>query len=250
MPLAVARSLLALAWSGVFFLVSGLAGLLTLRLASRPLATALPWLWGRTTLALLGVSLDVRGREHLADGGIGGPSPLARTRVVVVNHASTLDTPTMGALGLRAPLVLGKKELRYLPFFNLVWWSLGQVFLDRHDPQRARAALDGVVRVATRAPRTILIAPEGTRSADGRLGTFRTGAVHLAIALGCPIVPVVIHDAPRRMPLGRFWATPGPVRVEVMEPIDTTGWDAADARRHAAELEGRYRGWLEQGEGA
>jgi 1-acyl-sn-glycerol-3-phosphate acyltransferase len=239
----VLRSLVALAWSAVVFLAAGLLGLVTFRLASRPLATGLPYMWGRVTLALLGVRLDVRGRDNLADGCVGGP-PLARTRVVLVNHASTLDTPVMGAMGLRAPLVLGKKELRYLPLFNLVWWSLGQVFLDRQDPQRARAALDGVVRVAGAAPRTILIAPEGTRSPDGRLGAFRTGAVHLAIALQCPIVPVVIHGASGLMPLGRFWATPGTLRVEVQPEIPTAGWDPADARRHSAELEQRYRGWL------
>ncbi len=245
-PAAIARSLVALAWSALVFLCGGLVGVLTLRLAARPLASFLPWFWGNTTLRLLGVSLDVRGRENLSDGVAGGPTPLNRTRVVVVNHASTLDTPVMGALGLRAPLVLGKKELRYLPFFNLVWWALGQVFLDRHDPSRARAALDSVIRAAQAHPRTILIAPEGTRSADGTLGTFRTGAVHLAVALGCPIVPVVLHDAARLMPLGRFWSSPGRLRVEVMPPIPTDGWDPADARRHASALEAQYRAWLGQ----
>src|SRR5690606_1207891 len=39
---------------------------------------------------------------------------------------------------------------------------------------------------------SIWIAPEGTRSVDGRLGEFKTGGFHLAREAGVPILPVTL----------------------------------------------------------
>ena len=75
--------------------------------------------------------------------------------------------------------------------------------------------------------------PEGTRSKDGRLLRFKTGFVHLAIATGLPVVPVVLHGAHRLWPLGFPLFAPGPLEVDVLEPIDTTGWSEDRSSEHA-----------------
>jgi 1-acyl-sn-glycerol-3-phosphate acyltransferase len=68
-----------------------------------------------------------------------------------------------------------------------------------------------------------MIFPEGTRSASGDLGEFKSGAFRLAIDAQVPILPLAVHgarDALRKHDwrLGRARA-----EVRVLEPISTEG---------------------------
>ncbi len=239
----VLRNLLAMAWTALVFGVVGVVGLLSFRLLARPLSSWVPRVWGRPTLWLLGVDVELRGAEHLSDlraGRVGAGWPC----VVVTNHQSALDVPLMALLAPRFPLVMGKAELRWLPVFNLLWWSLGQAFVERGDAQAARATVAGFVRALARGPRTVLLAPEGTRTRDGSVGAFRRGAFRIAAEAGIPILPVVIEGAFECMPKGQLWADPGRVRVTVRPPIDTRGWSPEDAGRHADALQADYVRWL------
>ena len=67
------------------------------------------------------------------------------------------------------------------------------------------------------------IFPEGTRSRDGELGPFKKGGFHLAIASGADIVPCGIRGSRHVMPRGSMLIYPGPIHVEVGEPISTAG---------------------------
>jgi putative phosphoserine phosphatase/1-acylglycerol-3-phosphate O-acyltransferase len=94
----------------------------------------------------------------------------------------------------------------------------------------------------------VMIAPEGTRSRDGRLGEFKLGAFHLACATGVPIVPLVMHGIPNVLPHGALIVRPGVVRIEVHEPIPTDTWQTADVRNHAQQLREFYLAELGESE--
>ena len=51
---------------------------------------------------------------------------------------------------------------------------------------------------------SLVIFPEGTRSKDGWMGTFRMGAAFLAHEHGVPVVPVAHRGTFAAMPRGRF----------------------------------------------
>ena len=51
------------------------------------------------------------------------------------------------------------------------------------------------MEVLVRKGLSVIIAPEGTRSADGELGPFKKGAFRIAMATGLPIVPIVVRNA-------------------------------------------------------
>jgi 1-acyl-sn-glycerol-3-phosphate acyltransferase len=219
----------------VFGVIAGVA-LLTMRLCAIPLASFFPGVYGRSALWIGGVRLAVTGEEHLRAPG---------SRILVLNHQSALEVPVVCALGPVAPLVLGKRELIWFPVFNVMWWSLGQIFVDRKDPAAASKSLDAVVAELRKHPRTVIVAPEGTRSRDGKLGRFKLGAFRIAAASGAPIVPVVLHGTGKLMPPGRWWSEPGVIRVEIKPPIPTGGW-TGDLRPHADALEDDYRRWLSE----
>jgi putative phosphoserine phosphatase/1-acylglycerol-3-phosphate O-acyltransferase len=71
---------------------------------------------------------------------------------------------------------------------------------------------------------SLVIAPEGTRAPTRKLAPFKKGGFHMAMQVGVPIVPVVIHNAGDIAPKGDFVFKPGTVRVDVLPPVDTTGW--------------------------
>lgn len=207
----------------------------TLGLLSRRLTVWWPEFWGRTSLAIAGIRIRVVGIENFRGTG---------SKVVIANHTSVLDVPLVAALGPEWPLCLAKAELRWFPVFNLMWWSMGQVFVDRKDPSRAGESLERIIAATRAEARTVILAPEGTRSVDGNIGKFKLGAFRIAVATGAPIVPIVIRGGGNLMPKGQWWANPGEVIIEVKPPIPTVNWTNETIREHTLATERQYRDWI------
>ncbi len=229
------RTLAGWGWTFAVFLMAPLLSLLSLGLFGPRLTTWLAHTWGPTCCRLLGVAVEVRGVEHLRHPG---------SRIVVANHTSALDMPLVALIAPKAPLVLAKAELRWVFPFNLMWVALGQRFVERKNKDRARASVDALVAALRRDERSIVLAPEGTRSRDGKLGRFKLGAFHMAAQTHVPIVPVLIRGAGPLMPPGRWWIEAGRCVVEIKPPIDTSAWVPEQVHTYAEALEADYRRWL------
>jgi putative phosphoserine phosphatase/1-acylglycerol-3-phosphate O-acyltransferase len=118
---------------------------------------------------------------------------------------------------------VAKQELRVHPFFGPVFALADAVFIDRLNHDRAVDALQPAVD-ALREGRSIVIAPEGTRSPTPRPGRFKKGAFHLAMAAKVPIVPIVFRNALDALPKHGIVIRPTTVEVVVHPPIPTTRW--------------------------
>jgi 1-acyl-sn-glycerol-3-phosphate acyltransferase len=100
--------------------------------------------------------------------------------------------------------------------------------IDRDDPAQSIALLSKIEARGDGAFSLIMF-PEGTRSREGRMGSFKNGAFTLAIQLGRPIVPIAIHGTSSIMPAGKYLSIlPGTVVLEVLEPIPTVGRSVDD----------------------
>lgn len=64
------------------------------------------------------------------------------------------------------------------------------------------------------------IYPEGTRSPDGKLYRGRTGLARMAVEAGVPVVPLVMVDTEKVMPIGRTLPRVGRVGIVIGEPLD------------------------------
>ena len=111
--------------------------------------------------------------------------------------------------------------------------------MDRDNVGDPQAALEPAVK-ALQQGKSVVIAPEGTRSKDGRLGEFKRGAFHLARQAGVPIVPVVIHNSNDALPNKSLVVRPAEVKVTVLEPIDSTEWTLPDVARQAERVRSAY----------
>ncbi len=203
-----------LGWS--FTLVMGAllmaTALLSLGTLSHLLGRPLLRIWGRGMLVILGVDLEVRGRQHVA-----GAAP----RIIAFNHASTLDMLIVQAVLPDRGVPVAKREFIRVPIIGWVVYLLDFILLDRSDRARAAASLTRAARRISKERLSVVISPEGTRSRTGELGPFKLGLMHLAVASHAPIVPMIIAGSARCMPHGQLWSRPGKVIVEFLPAIDT-----------------------------
>jgi 1-acyl-sn-glycerol-3-phosphate acyltransferase len=229
------RFFLALLWSFVIFSLILLLALLTLGVFQERLISVFGPFWGKSLLWISGIPITIEGGEKLQT---------RHSQVIICNHGSILDM-VVGAV-LDPPHLLGivKTELKWMPVFGLMWWLLGQSFVDRSSPERARKTVGKIVEKMQQRPRSVLLAPEGTCSKDGSLGPFKMGAFHLAMQAKVPVVPVVIQGVWAILPPGSFKFRPQPVRVVVKDPIPPEHWKEEFLRAQVDELQGDFKQWL------
>ena len=120
----------------------------------------------------------------------------------------------------------------------------GTVFIDRADRAKAIEALRPAID-ALHSGLSIAIAPEGTRMPTPRLGRFKKGAFHIAMAAGVPIVPVVFRNTLDALPKHGIIVRPATIEVVIHPPIATTGWRHQDLNQRIAEVERLYADTLD-----
>lgn len=225
-------------WTALILVPGILAGLLTFGRYNHRLPNVFAGPWGRGVLWCFGVRLRVVGEAHLRTPG---------SRVLVSNHQSFLDTAGLSACNPPGVMGLAKREFFLVPIFGQALWALGQVFIDRGDPARARRSLARVAALLARHPRTAVVFPEGTRTRDGRLQPFKMGAFYLAQATGVPLVPCVIYDAWGLVRPDSWRIRQGTVTMVFHPPRDTSGWAEADLHAIRDALHAEYTRWLAEG---
>jgi len=122
----------------------------------------------------------IRGLENVPREG-----PL----IVAINHASFADPLMIGAFFPRHITMMGKVELFRKPIFGLLVRMYGAFPVRRGegDLQAVRRSLE-----VLRAGDALLLAPEGTRSKDGKLQRGKEGTALIALRTGAIILPVAI----------------------------------------------------------
>jgi len=145
------------------------------------------------------------------------------TCIFAANHTSSADAPAVvGAIPRRIAILL-KKSLFAYPIVGWAFSSAGFIPVNRQERDSAVESLDKAIE-SLKAGQSFLIYPEGTRSPDGRLQSFKKGAVVMAIKAGVPIVPVACSGAHRVMEKRSFKIRPGEIMVEFLEPIYPAGY--------------------------
>lgn len=224
----VYASLLPALWSG---LAAGLVN------RSRREATNVAGsVWSDLATSLAGIDLRVEGEEHLWSH---------RPAVFIMNHQSGLDAILMLKLLRRDFTGVAKREIRANPVFGPLFGAAGVVFVDRGDTARAIDALRPAVE-ALRQGRSLVIAPEGTRSPTPRLGRFKKGAFHLAMQAGVPLVPVVFRNVLDALPRDALVVRPATIEAVVLPPVDTGSWMAEGLDDEIRAIRRRYLEVLHQ----
>lgn len=172
--------------------------------------------WARLILVTTGVRVEVEGIDRLTPGA---------TYIFVSNHQSIYDIPIVFRHLPWQLRIIAKASLGRIPFLGWHLRRAGHLLVDRSrpDPTGILARWKGLVAQGL----SLIVFPEGTRSADGAVGRFKGGGFLLAIQAGLPVVPVSLAGSRDVMRKGQLTARPGRVRLTVHEPVPTAGLDAS-----------------------
>lgn len=180
--------------------------------------------WSRLILRTTGVRVAVEGLERLEP---------ERTYVFVANHQSIYDIPILFWSLPYQVRIMAKASLGRVPFLGWHLRRTGHMLVDRRRPDRR--VFSWGTRLAEQGL-SLIVFPEGTRSADGRVARFKGGSFYVALDAGLPIVPVSIVGSRHVMLKDRLATYPGTVRLVVHEPLDTRGLTDADPKDVAEQV--------------
>lgn len=189
-------------------------------------AQAFPRFWGRVLCRVAGIRVRIEGLENIDPN---------KTYIFAGNHCSQVDIYAFQGYFPHDFRWIAKKELFRIPIFGHAMRRTGFIAIDR---SRRREAMKSLNQAAEHiaAGTSVIIFPEGTRSPDGRLRPFKSGAVLLAIKSGVPVVPIGFNGTHRILPKHRLLARSGDVVLRIGKPIPTRDFKPKDKQILARHL--------------
>ena len=199
-------------------------------MAERSLINRLWYRFSQRSLFLVEVlAYGVRysGRENIPKTG-----PV----LLVSNHQSHFDPPLVGVPCPRRMNYVARDTLFRFPPLAWLMRSLDAIPIDRDG-----VGMTGIKESLRRLKRgeMVLVFPEGTRSRDGEIGTFRPGFTMLAARSGAAILPVAVDGAFDAWPRWRKLPRLGKIRVHYGRPIPFEEIQGRDERELVAEVKRR-----------
>ncbi len=161
--------------------------------------------------------------------------PRSGPAIVVSNHLSLVDSLFLPMMVDRQMAFLAKSDYftgkglkgRLIRFFMT---SSGQLPIDRSGGKASEASLQAGLAVLAEG-KVLAIYPEGTRSPDGRLYRGRTGVARMVLEAGVPVIPTVMIDTDKVMPLGSSLPKVHRVGVVIGAPLDFSRFQGMEGDR-------------------
>ena len=189
-------------------------------------AQVFPRWWGKMLCRLAGVRVRIEGMANIDP---------EQTYIFAGNHCSQYDIFSFQGYFPHDFRWIAKKELFRIPLFGQAMRRVGYIAIDRSAGRQAMKSLDEAAkRIA--AGSSVLIFPEGTRSGDGSLQEFKTGAVLLAIKAGVPIVPLGFVGSHAVLPKGALLPRSGEIVIRIGTPMATAHYKSNDKQLLAQAL--------------
>jgi 1-acyl-sn-glycerol-3-phosphate acyltransferase len=192
--------------------------------------------WG--FLKVLGLRVEVEGAEFIE---------AVKPAVYIANHQSNFDLITFGGYYPKNTVVIGKKDIAWIPLFGLLYLSGRNLLIERKSKALAVSALNVATEAIQTRKASIWIFPEGTRNRVGEgLLPFKKGAFYVAVQAQVPIVPLV--SAPLRSFVN--WSERrligGTLKIRILPPISTVNLAESDVARIADETRSKMLEALNQ----
>lgn len=198
-------------------------------------------LWSQFILWILLIPVKVTGREHLTHG---------ESYVFVSNHQGAFDIFLIYGHLCRNFKWMMKIGLRRIPLVGYACAKAHHIFVDKSGPKKIKASYD-TARATLKDGMSLVVFPEGSRTHNGKIGTFHRGAYLLADELQLPVVPLTINGSFEILPRDKKGIIPNrhAITLTIHAPIYPKGKGAENAHAIMDEsrkvivssLEARYK---------
>ena len=235
--LSVLRGLFSVLFAVLITPISSLQALVYLLVlrTTEQTAQVAPRTWARLILAVSGVKVRVEGMEKLDRN---------KPYIFTANHQSQYDIFCLQGWFDWDFRWLAKKELFQIPIFGPALRRSGSIPVDRAS---GRKALKSLAEAAERIKNgcSVIIFPEGTRSPDGALRSFKVGGMVIAIKAGVGVVPMAICGTRKILPKGKLLPRSGEVVIRLGTPVDASSFDLKQKQELADHLHSKVAELLE-----
>jgi 1-acyl-sn-glycerol-3-phosphate acyltransferase len=137
--------------------------------------------------------------------------------VYICNHQNSYDIFTVSGAVQHGTVSVGKKSLKWIPFFGQMYWLTGNILIDRKNKNKAMNTIDMTAKKIREKKLSVWLFPEGTRSYGRGLLPFKTGAFRTAVKAEVPIVPICASNTHKTINLNRW--NNGKMIIEFLDPI-------------------------------
>ncbi|NQZ80350.1 MAG: 1-acylglycerol-3-phosphate O-acyltransferase [Colwellia sp.] len=161
---------------------------------------------------LLGLEIEIRMPDSVKNIG-----PV----VYVCNHQSSWDIFTLANAVQPNTVSLGKKSLKWIPFFGQMYWLTGNILIDRTNTNKAMNTISLTAKKIKEKNLSVWLFPEGTRSKGRGILPFKTGAFRTALQADVPIVPICASSYHDIIKMNR-WDN-GKIIIEFLDPVYLAG---------------------------
>ena len=176
-------------------------------------------IWSPGILFILSSKTKVTGLDNIDK---------SKTYVVMVNHSSYLDIPSLFKVLPLNLHFIAKKELKKVPFLGWYMMATGMIFVNRGNSKEAKQSIEDAAGLIKKG-KTVLIFPEGTVSATGEIMRFKKGGFHLTHQSGVEILPVSLRGTNAIWPSdSNTKLTRGTVQINIGKPIVTSNYGVGD----------------------
>ena len=165
--------------------------------------------WCQSSARALHIDVQADGLENVPEGPF----------VYCSNHQSLLDVLVLGSVLPGDYKWAAKRSLMKIPFLGWHLQLAGHVPVDRSSGSRAAAEVIGRFERVLKEGKPLLVFPEGTRSEDGILRSFKNGGFYAAVRAGVPVVPVALDRTHLLMQKHKLATGDGKVKVRVGAPL-------------------------------
>lgn len=188
-------------------------------------------IWMRVWLFLIACPLKVKGQNNFKKD---------ETYIVTCNHNSLMDIPLSCPFIPGANKTIAKSSFTKVPLFGF-FYAKGSVLVNRKsDESRRRSFIE--MKETLQQGMHMSVYPEGTRNrSDDPLKPFHDGAFKLAVETGKSIIPAVIFNTKKVLPLHKgFYFMPHRLGIHFLPEISVTGKTAKELKQEVFDVMWKY----------
>ena len=178
-------------------------------------------IWMKCFFIIIGLRIKVKGQENFKKG---------TSYIVLCNHNSFMDVPVSTSSIPGTSKTIAKVEMSRIPIFGMIY-KRGSVLVNRKSEESRKASYSNMRAVLVMGMH-MCIYPEGTRNKSGQpLQPFHGGAFRLAEKSNHPIMPAVIFNTKKSLPVNKtFYYWPVKVEIHFLDPIESDLQTAAELK--------------------
>ena len=182
---------------------------------------AISRVWMTFWLHIIGCPVSVTGKEHFVKN---------KAYIVTYNHNALLDVPISAPCIPAGNKTIAKTSFASIPLFGW-FYRKGSVLVDRNSDASRRKSFEEMKHVLQQGIH-MCIYPEGTRNRTKEpLKKFYAGAFKLAVDTDTAILPAVIFNTKKAMPIHKkFFLWPCRLRLDFLSPVETNNDSAEELK--------------------